>query len=336
MEIGYIVRRFAVFLLVIVVASTLIFFLPRLSGEDPVLRKLLEEATRGGYVPPDLEAYVEAYRKELGLDQPLIVQYWNYLSNLARLDLGISITNFPTPVISLIQDRILWTFFLGGLATLVGFSLGTMTGALIAWNKGGGYLKYMLTPFIGFAPIPYYLLGLLMIYLLTYLVSAFPPYGGYSAGEWLFKDWTDIAFVADVLYHAFLPGISIALASMGFWALGMRGMMITTQGQDYMVFAQAKGLSANRIFFQYAMRNSLLPQTTALALALGTIVSGLVLVEIVFSYPGLGGLLTQSISQSDFPTLQGVMFIVIGGVALSTFVLDMVYPLIDPRIKYSN
>ena len=336
MDLGYLIKRFGIFLLVIVAASTLTFFLPRFSGEDPVLRKFLEDATRGGYVPPNLEEYVEVYKKQLGLDQPLIVQYWRYLGSLLTLDLGVSITNFPTPVADLIEDRILWTVFLGGTTTVIGFGLGTVAGALIGWNRTQGRFKYLFLPILALSPVPYYLFGLILIYVLTFLIRAFPPFGGYSPGEWLFKDWTNINFIGDVLYHAFLPGISIILVNVGFWALGMRGMMVTTQGEDYMMLAEAKGLKASRVFFVYAIRNALLPQTTSFALALGTIVSNLVLVEIVFSYPGLGGLLAQSITQSDFPTLQGVMFVVIGGVALSTFVLDMIYPLIDPRIKYAS
>ncbi|MBI4305588.1 MAG: ABC transporter permease, partial [Chloroflexi bacterium] len=121
---------------------------------------------------------------------------------------------------------------------------------------------------------------------------------------------------------------------LGFWALGMRGMMVTTQGEDFMQLAEAKGLRASRIFAKYAVRNAILPQTTGLALSLGHIVSGFILVEVVFSYPGIGGLLVQSIIQSDFFVLQGVVFGVIVSIAAVTFILDLIYPILDPRIRY--
>ena len=338
MDLGYILRRVAIFALVIVAASTLNFFLPRFSGEDPVLRKLLDEATRGGYVPPNLDLYVEEYRERLGLNDPLIIQYFNYLNTLVGFDLGVSITNFPTTVNSLIGDRILWTVFMGGITTLFGFTMGTLMGALLAWPRSPGYLKYILfTPILTLSAVPYYLLGLLALYLFTFQIPIFPPFGGYSTGGvWLSQEWGNPVFWLDVLRHAALPGLSIILANMGFWALAMRGLMVTNQGEDFMVFAEAKGLNPRRIFLWYAVRNSLLPQITALALALGHIITNVILVELVFSYPGLGGLLVQAITQSDFPTLQGVIFVVILGLSSIILVLDLIYPLIDSRIKYSN
>ncbi len=142
--------------------------------------------------------------------------------------------------------------------------------------------------------------------------------------------------MVDAVYHSILPALSIILASLGFWALGMRAMMVSISGEDYMLFAEAKGLKSKRVFLGYAMRNALLPQTTTLALSLGTILSGALLVEVVFNYAGMGSVLFRAVSGFDYFTIYGVVFFIIVGVALATLVLDLVYPILDPRIRYNK
>ena len=158
-------------------------------------------------------------------------------------------------------------------------------------------------------------------------------YGGYTAGAIPQWSWS---FALDVAYHAVLPATAIILGSLGGWALGMRAMMVTTQGEDYVTFAEAKGLSDRTLFVEYGMRNAILPQATALALSLGQLVSGAVLVEIVFGYPGIGTLLFQGIRGSDFFLVQGIVFLVIVAIGLATLILDLTYPLLDPRIVHRN
>jgi peptide/nickel transport system permease protein len=156
-------------------------------------------------------------------------------------------------------------------------------------------------------------------------------YGGYKTGT---IPTMTLSFIWDVVWHSILPGLSIILVSTGGWALGMRSLMVMTQGEDYVIFADAMGLRDRTIFSQYAIRNALLPQVTALALALGTIVSGAVLVEVIFGYPGIGTMLYQAIRGSDYYLVQGIVFVVIVSIGLATFVLDIIYPLLDPRITY--
>ncbi len=330
----YVLRRLVIFVIVLFTAATIIFFLPRISGQNPIRQRLLEEATRGGFLTSNLDETVRAFEAKYGLDKPIYVQYGTYLLNLLRGDLGTSIVNFPRTVNSLVADTLLWTLALGGISTIVGFVVGTYLGALIGWSRAKGYTKYAVMPLLTLSAVPYFMLGLVLLWFFAFLNPWFPPTGGYSIGAT--PDWSSLNFWLDVGYHSILPALSIVLANAGFWALGMRGMMVTTQGEDYMLLAEAKGLPGLRVFFRYAVRNALLPQTTALVLALGTIVSNIVLVEIVFGYPGIGGLLLQSIQQSDFPTLQGVVFIIILSIAIGTFILDMFYPFIDPRIRYSK
>ena len=179
--------------------------------------------------------------------------------------------------------------------------------------------------------IPFFLLGLILMYLLAFQWQLLPIFGGYSPGA---KPAFNAAFILDVLTHALLPALSIILVSIGGWALSMRGMMVTTMGEDYVTFAEAKGLHATTVFLRYCVRNAILPQTTALALALGQILSGAVLVEVIFGYPGIGALLFQAIRENDFFLIQGIVFTVIVALGFTTFILDVFYPWLDPRISY--
>jgi peptide/nickel transport system permease protein len=191
----------------------------------------------------------------------------------------------------------------------------------------------LLAPILTLSAIPFFLLGLLLIYLLGFQLRWFPLAGGYDQG--LLPAW-DPKIVLNMIYHSILPALSIILASIGFWTLGMRGVMISTRGEDYLLFAESKGLRGVTVFWRYAIRNALLPQLTALALALGNVVSGAVLVEVIFQYPGVGSLLYQSIRASDYYTIQGVVFMIIVAIGVATLVLDLIYPLLDPRISYAR
>jgi peptide/nickel transport system permease protein len=312
-------------------AATLNFFLPRLSGQDPVRAKLLEEASLGGYVHAGIEDMVKEYQQKFGLDKPLWRQYLNYLDNIVHGDLNYSIANYPRTVVGMIGDALPWTAGLLGLTTLFSFSIGTLLGALLAWPGAPRWMQWLMPPLCALHAIPFFLLGLVLMYLLAFQFQWLPIFGGYSAGATVALSWP---FVLDVLRHAVLPALSIVLVSVGGWALAMRGMMVTTMGEDYVTFAEAKGLRSATIFTRYCIRNAILPQTTGLALALGQILSGAVLVEVVFGYPGIGALLFQAIEENDFFLIQGVVFTVIVALGFATFVLDIVYPWLDPRISY--
>jgi len=330
----YITRRFLFFLLVVWLASTVIFILPRLSGQDPVKEKLLLEAQRGGHMQAGLEEMAATYQERLGLDKPLLTQYKNFLFDIVRFDLGPSIAFFPKSVNAILKDSMIWSLGLLGIATIIAFTVGNLAGALLAWPRSPRALHYLFMPFLTLSAIPYYLLGLLLVYLFAFKLQWLPLFGGYSVGS--IPKWTDFDFLLDVGRHGLLPGLSIVLAAIGFWALGMRGMMVTTQGEDFMIQADAKGLNPRRIFYRYGVRNAILPQTTALALSLGRVFIGSVLVEVIFRYPGLGNTLYQSIRLSDYFVIRGIIFLVILALALATFLMDVTYPLFDPRISYSK
>jgi peptide/nickel transport system permease protein len=331
-KLDYIARRFGIFLIVIWAAATLNFFLPRLAKHDPIKAKMLEDAGRGGYIHSGLEEMIKEYDKKFGLDKPLLIQYRNYLWDMSRLELGYSIANYPEKVKDILRDSLPWSIGLLGTATIIAFVIGSLLGALLAWSRSPRLIKYLFPPLLTLSAMPFYLLGLVLMFIFAYENKWFPMFGGYSPGTII--DWHSLSFWGDVLHHSILPALSMILAGLGMWALGMRGMMVTVQGEDYMTMAEAKGLKGTTLFLRYAVRNAILPQTTSFVLTLGNIVGGAVLVEVVFAYPGIGTTLFYAIRQFDYFLIQGIIFTVILAIAVGTFLLDMVYPLLDPRISY--
>jgi peptide/nickel transport system permease protein len=326
----FVVKRFLFFLFVVWLASTVIFIIPRLSGQDPVKEKLLLEAQRGGAMQTGLDAMAKSYQKRFGLDQPMWTQYLNFLKDLVKLDLGVSIAFFPRTVNDIVFESLMWTLGLMGTVTILAFILGTLAGAILGWPRKPGWLQYIFMPLLTLSAIPQYLLAMILIFVIAFQLEWLPLFGGYAPAT---VPTLTFEFAVDVIRHAILPAFAIIFSAIGFWAIGMRGMMINTQGEDYMIQADAKGLKGSRIFMRYAVRNALLPQVTGLALVLGTIVTGQVLVERVFSYPGIGDILFQAIRLSDFFVIRGIVIIIILGIAGATFLLDVLYPLLDPRIK---
>ena len=319
------------FVVIVWLAASLNFFLPRLSGQDPVRTKLLQQAQLGGYVQQGIDDMVKVYEARFGLDLPLWKQYLTYLGDVMRLDFNYSIANYPRTVNEMIGEAIPWTVGLLGMTTILSFVIGTLLGALLAWPRAPRWMAWLIPPLWALHAIPFFLLGLILMYLLAFQVPLLPIFGGYAAGA---RPAWSLAFAGDVAWHAVLPALSIVLVATGGWALGMRGMMVTTMGEDYVVFAESKGLSNLTIFMRYCLRNAILPQVTALALALGQILSGAVLVEVIFGYPGIGTLLFQAVRENDHFLIQGIVFTVIVALGLATLILDLFYPLLDPRISY--
>jgi peptide/nickel transport system permease protein len=333
MTVGYVLRRMGVFLIIVWVAATVNFIIPRLAPANPIREKLLQAVSFGGAGKIDMERIVATYEEKFGLNQPLWRQYLTYMGDLMRLDLGVSIANFPSKVLDIILRALPWTIGLLLVSTLLAFVLGTLLGALAAWPKTPLIVHLLAAPLMTLSAIPFYLLGLIMLYLFAFSLNWFPLSGGYTVGAIPKLNWF---FIKDVLAHSLLPAMTIVLASLGSWAIGMRGMMISGLGEDYINFAEAKGLKGREIFFRYALRNALLPQTTGLALSLGFIVSGAVLVEVVFGYPGVGSVLYGAIRTFDYFVIYGVVIMLILAIGLATLVIDLLYPLLDPRITYQG
>jgi peptide/nickel transport system permease protein len=334
MTLDYLFKRLLQFFVIAFLAATINFFFPRMSGQDPIQQKLLQLQSQGVNVSSEeIEGLIETYNAKFGLDQPLWRQYLNYLGNMARFDFGVSIANYPSTVVNMISRSIPWTIGLLLMATLISFAVGTIVGALLAWGKAPFFLRAIFPAFFTFSAVPFYLMGVILLYFFAFQIPIFPLFGGFSTEKIPNLSWN---FVLDIAYHSILPALAIILAQVGFWAMGMRSMMVTIQGEDYMLQAEAKGLKGPRIFYRYAVRNAILPQITGLALSLGTIISGAILVEVVFGYPGVGTLLLQAVRGYDWFVIQGIVFLVIISVAFSMLVIDLIYPLLDPRINYRS
>jgi peptide/nickel transport system permease protein len=333
MPIDYVLKRIGFFIIIVWLAATLNFFIPRLSSQNPVRERLIEQAVLGGYVHAGMDEMVQEYERRFGLDQPLIIQYFRYMSDLLRGDFNYSIANFPRTVREMMADALPWTIGLLSITTILSFVLGTLLGAFMGWPRAPAYLNYVLPPLLAIHALPFYLFGLVLMYFLAFKTGWFPIFGAYTAGQ---LPELSLAFIWDVIVHATLPALSIILVSIGGWALTMRAMVVTIQGEDFITFADAKGLKASTIFMRYAIRNTMLPQATAFALALGQIVAGGVIVEVVFGYPGIGSVLFAAIRQADWFLIQGMVFTVVVTIALATLILDLLYPLLDPRITYRS
>jgi peptide/nickel transport system permease protein len=328
---GYVARRIGVFFLVVIFAVSINFLIPRLRSTNPVAARMYEFAASGAGRAGDFRELIAIYNEKFGLDKPLWEQYLNYWADVVRFDLGTSISFYPGKVRDEILRAAPWTIGLLVVSTLLAFGTGSLLGALLAWPGTGRLFSIFVPLLMTLSAIPYYLLGLLLVYLFALVWPVLPAAGAYTSGARLNLTWP---IVVDIVRHALLPAASIVLAGIGFWGLGMRAMMISIMGEDYMTMAQAKGLRGRTVFLNYALRNALLPQVTGLAISLAGIMSGAILVEIVFGYPGIGFLLYRAISGNDYFVIQGVVLFVILSVGLALLILDLLYPLLDPRIQF--
>jgi peptide/nickel transport system permease protein len=334
MRLSYILRRLGFLIAVIWTAATLNWLLPHLAPRDPVVEQITQQVAMQGLTADALNEQIAARKALFGLDRPLWEQYLDYMWRLLHFDLGFSIVNYPTTVNQLIKQGVWYTIGLVGTATILAFVIGTVLGALIGWNKSPRIFSALIPPLMVFQATPAFVLALVLIYFLAFQAKLFP-----LARAWdmfMVVDWTDIKFLLNVVHHAMLPALSLILVSIGGWGLGMRAMMVTVEGDDYMTFAEAKGLKGVRLFFQYALRNAMLPQITSLAIQMGAIVSGSALVEVYFQYPGLGNRLNNAIGTFDYYVISGIVFFMVTGIAVATFLVDMLYPLLDPRISYQR
>ncbi|MEO3802984.1 ABC transporter permease [Nonomuraea sp. B1E8] len=325
----FLARRLGFYAAAVWSAVTLNFLIPRLMPGDPSLA-IIEELERvsGQSLPPRT---LESIQRLFGDPSAnLGSQYLDYLAQLARLDLGVSIRNFPIPVSDLVWQGLPWTLLLVGGTTVVAFLVGTGLGVIAGWRAGGRFDSIVspLTTFV--SSVPYFWVALLALWAFGFLLGWFPLAGGYDPD---LPVGFNVPFMLSVLHYGALPAATIVFSAFGGWLLGMRNMTVTTVREDYVLLALAKGLSPRRVMLRYAARNAMLPNFTGFALALGGVVGGALLTEIVFSYPGIGYLLFISLQQRDYPVMQGVFFLITLTVLLANLAADSVYALLDPRIR---
>jgi peptide/nickel transport system permease protein len=328
---GYILPRIGQYLMVVFVGVTVTFIVPRLSPSDPVRGQINRLMITGvSFTQEELEIFVSSLTSLYGLEGSLWEQYVDLWARLFKGDLGISFYSFPTPVMTLIKQSLPWTLGLLLSATLISWILGNLLGGLASYFPKSKILGGVDILCQAIRPIPYYILALLLVILFAYVFPVFPIRGAYPMGM---RPSMTLNFALIVLYHSVLPALSLVLGGIGGWFIGMKALTSNIISEDYVVYAETAGIKERKIIFGYVMRNAMLPQITGLALSLGMIFSGALILEVIFSYPGLGLLAFQAIRQTDYSLIMGVTLFSIIGVATATLILDLIYPLFDARVR---
>lgn len=326
-------RRIAFYIVTVWAAVSLNFLLPRMMPGDPaaIMIGKLRRASGGRQLSEEVVRSIYAL---LGADQgtSLWDQYLAYWGRLLQGDLGLSSTRYPYPVVELIGNALPWTLFMVGTATVISFILGILGGAWVGWKRGT-WLDQLVPATALLQSIPYFWLALVLVAVFAVqlgwlpIVGAYDPFSFPSGPEW---SWD---FFASALQHAFLPALTIVISSVGGWLLGMRNMMVSTMSEDYVLTAEAKGLRPSRIRDRYAARNASIPSLAGFSIALAFVVAGSIVTEQVFSYPGIGKLMIQSVQGLDYTLMQGVFLVITLTVLAANFAMDLLYGLIDPRVR---
>lgn len=323
----YFVRRLGFYAMAAAIAVTLNFLIPRLMPGNPASALIAQMQQK----QPLSSAQVEAIYRLFGAPgEPLWDQYVTYLGQVARFDFGISVAYYPTPVWEVISTGLPWTIGLVGLTAVLSFLIGTAAGVVSGSRVGSRFDSFVTPASMFLGSLPYFWVALLLVMAFGVQLGWLPVGGGYDGD---LMPALNPEFLGSVVTHGILPATTMVIASLGGWLVGMRNMMVTTVSEDYVLLARAKGLSKARVMFQYAARNAVLPSVAGFALTIGTVVSGQLLVEIVFAYPGVGYLLYQAVSSVDYPLMQALFLNVSLSVLAANFIADSVYGLIDPRAR---
>lgn len=324
----FILNRTVFYLVTLWAAITINFFLPRMMKGDAVTAYMQRHR---GRVSPEA---IDSLRILLGVDtdKSLFQQYLEYWQMMFRGDLGISTLHGLAPVSDVLMTALPWTVGLVGLATILSFSIGTSLGAIIGWRRGSK-LDAIIPITTFFSGVPYFWLGLISIAVFSTMLRWFPASHAYAKG---YSPEFSLEFISQVLAHGFLPATTIVIASLGGWILGMRNMMLTVLDEDYVTVAEAKGMPARRVLWRYAARNAVLPQIQSFALSLGFIVGGTIVMEMVFSYPGVGKMLLDATNAKDYALMQGVFLIITLAVLIANILADVAYAFLDPRTRQTE
>jgi peptide/nickel transport system permease protein len=323
----YAARRTLILLVTLWAAITLNFLLPRLMPGNPTNAALQKFSGVGGVDPAQRKAI------EITLGVPhgsLWTQYTQYLENVVRGHFGVSYVYFPQSVSSVIGQALPWTLVLVGVVTVLSFVLGTLLGVAAAWRRGKALDTIATVSSTFSSAFPYFWTALLLLFAFGFELGWFPIQGGYGRSS--SPNWS-AGFVADAIHHSILPAVTILISGLGGWVLGMRNNMINTLGEDYVTFAQANGLPERRIALRYAARNAILPNLTVFGLSLGLVVSGSILTEVVYGYPGIGHLLYTSVVNQDYPLMQALFLVITLSVLAANFIVDLLYGWLDPRAR---
>lgn len=325
-------RRIGFYIITLWATISLNFLLPRLMPGNPADIMIAKLQRNGGDIS---ETTIRNIKLLLGSDDSSMwEQYIGYWGQMLRGDLGISVTKYPTPVAELIGTALPWTLILVGVATIISFILGIALGAWAGWKRGT-WVDHIIPATTVLQSIPYFWLALVLVSVFSVGLGIFPIIGGYDVFDFpRGPEWT-WAFFADAVAHAALPALTIVLSSVGGWLFGMRNMMVSTLAEDYIITAEAKGLRPRRILTMYASRNAAIPSIAGFAITLGFVVAGSIVMEQVFTYPGIGKLMFQAVQNSDYALMQGVFLVITITVLAANFIMDLVYGFIDPRARHN-
>ncbi len=328
---AYVFKRLLRYIGGIFIAFTLAFWLFRAIPGNPIQGMMRQINSQFIPLNQGSEVTVKEYSALFGIDRPLYEQYFLFLKNVfLQGDLGISLVAFPAHSQEIIFRALPWTLGLFGTATIIAWGLGVLFGSLLGWRRDSWLSKVLASLAIAFSQIPYYILAIFLLLLLAFVLNWLPASGAYTPFA---KPAFTPAYILDLIRHALLPGLSVVLVALLGWLISSRALIITILGEDYLLYAEAKGLRPGRIFSKYALRNALLPQVTGLAMSLGFVVNGAYVVESMFLYPGVGGLFVKAVHLRDFNTLQGVVLLSITAVLTASLLIDLLLPLVDPRVR---
>jgi peptide/nickel transport system permease protein len=327
----YALRRLGFFLLTLWAALTLNFLLPRLMPGNPALAMLSKFHDQGA-TPQTIKALEILFG--VSTHKSLAAQYVSYLHQMITGNFGTSLAYYPNSVADVIGGAIWWTLGLVGITTILAFILGTGLGIVAAWRRGGRLDSVLPPVFVIASAVPYFWVAMVMVLLFGLSLHWLPYLGGYNVtGD---TPSLSLHFIGDVLSHAVLPSLSLLITTIGTWILTMRNTMITTLAEDYVRMARAKGLPGYRIMFDYAARNAILPNLTGFAMSLGFVVSGAILIEYVFNYPGVGYMLLQAVSGEDYPLMQALFLLITLAVLVAILIADIATALLDPRTRAAS
>jgi peptide/nickel transport system permease protein len=323
-------RRFAQFLLVVFIGINLTYVITHMTPIDPVEQSIAAVTSFGNTSPEAIAMMRQSLRELYGLTGSPIEQYINFWRRIAMADFGPSLSTFPTPVSALIARALPWTIGLLVTATLITWTLGNLLGGLAGYYQDKRGLKVLAVVAMGLHPVPYYIVAFVLLVMFGYVWPLLPIAGGYGMNM---EQGFNVPFVLSVLKHSILPALSLMMIGLGGWFLGMRSLVSNIVSEDYVVYAELAGVDRRRIMRSYVMRNALVPQVTGLALSLGAVFNGAIITEQVFGYPGIGSLLVSAVYAGDYGLVLGVTTISIIGVSAAVLIIDLVYPLLDPRVR---
>ena len=329
---GYLIPRFIQYLSLIFIGITVTFIIPRLSSTDPVVAQISMMMARGNTLDPNaIESMRAALTDLYGLSGTPLQQYFAFWGRLFRGDLGPSLGNFPTPVSEMIGQAMPYTLSLLITAVIISWIFGNLFGALSSYFPKNRVLSVVEVLGQAVRPIPYYIVAIVLLVVFAFFIPIFPFSGAYPVGT---KPNWSLEFVWTYLRHATLPAATLVLVGFGGWFIGMKSLTSNIISEDYVVYAETTGMKENKILSKYIMRNALLPQLTGLAMSLGTVFSGALIMEVVFGYPGVGNLTMVAVYRNDYAMIMGIAIYSIIGVATAVFLMDLIYPLFDPRVRY--